>query len=67
MVVTPFFSFLTTAAVFLSSTTSAEHVEKVNIEALARTSASAISYGITQQGFAILGQILFYALSVVCH
>ena len=57
MLLAPSFSFLTTAAlVFLTSTTTAEPVEKGNVEALARTSASAISYGITQQGFAVLGQ-----------
>ena len=57
------FSFLATAAVFLTSTTRGETVEKVNPEALARTTASAISYGITQQGFAVLGQThLFSAI-----
>ena len=58
MVLCPSFSFLTAPVFcfFFTTTTMAEPVEKVDIEALARTSASAISYGITQQGFAVLGQ-----------
>ena len=70
MLLSPSFSFLLTAAVicFLFSTTTAEPLEKVDVEDLARTSASAISYGITQQGFAILGQphhfFVFYCIFV---
>ena len=73
MVLNPSFSFLTAAAlVFFTSTATAEPVEKVELEALARTSASAISYGITQQGFAVLGQthlfsVLRYSRSDVCQ
>ena len=64
LLLAPSFSFLTTAAlVFLTSTTTAEPVEKGNVEALARTSASAISYGITQQGFAVLGQTHLFSVT----
>ena len=64
MLLAPSFSSLTTAAlVFLTSTTTAEPVEKGNVEALARTSASAISYGITQQGFAVLGQTHLFSVT----
>ena len=71
MVLCPTYSFLTAPVFcfFFTSTTMAEPVEKVDIEALGRTSASAISYGITQQGFAVLGQtnsflVFLYFLSV---
>ena len=42
----------------MPTSTAGEPLEEVGVDfgALARTSASAISYGITQQGFAILGQ-----------
>ena len=53
----------------LSTSTAGEPLEEVGVDfgALARTSASAISYGITQQGFAILGQShLLFLITFYC-
>ena len=53
----------------LPTSTAGEPLEEVGIDfgALARTSASAISYGITQQGFAILGQShLLFLITFYC-
>ena len=68
-----FFSsfFVSHLCIFLLSTyTAGEPLEEFGVDfgALARTSASAISYGITQQGFAILGQShLLFLIIFYCH
>ena len=67
-----FFSsvFVSHVCLFLLPTSTAgEPLEEVGVDfgALARTSASAISYGITQQGFAILGQShLLFLITFYC-
>ena len=53
----------------LPTSTAGDPLEEVGVDfgALARTSASAISYGITQQGFAILGQSqLLFLIAFYC-
>ena len=53
----------------LPTSTAGEPLKEVGVDfgALARTSASAISYGITQQGFAILGQShLLFLITFYC-